>query len=212
VLFNPVDLSRFSPASEPPSSDCWQLLAAGTHYQPARVIDPLKTLKLLLDGGQRARLTIAGDLRWRGAQQEVERMISQLGVRQAVTLKPQFTSAQAVDLYREAHLLLHLKYHDPCPTVVIEALACGVPVIGSRSGGMPELVGDDGGELLDVPLSWEQVSPVDPAKIADSVKRVMRDHSTRSATARARAVRLFDAQRWVAEHARLFERLVAAPQ
>ena len=126
----------------------------------------------------------------------------------AVVLRPAFTQAEAVALYRGAHVLLHPKYHDPCPTVVIEALACGLPVVGSRSGGLPELVGNDGGSLIDVPLSWDAASPPDPARMAEAVIRLMTDWPAYHAAARIRAQRLFDAERWVAEHRQIFEQVL----
>ena len=33
-----------------------------------------------------------------------------------------------------------LKYKDPCPNSVIEAMSCGLPILYSNSGGLPELV------------------------------------------------------------------------
>lgn len=208
VLFNPVDLGEFSPAPRPPAVDEWRLLAAGTHYQPWRVLDPIEAARLLRDAGRKVRLTIAGELRWPNAQQEVASAIARAGLGDAVTLRGAFTQAEAVRLFHDAHVMLHPKYHDPCPTIVIEALACGVPVVGSRSGGMPELVGDDGGVLIDVPLSWDSPSSPAPSKLADAVTRSMREWPARHAAARARAERLFDAKRWVAGHARIFEEVV----
>ena len=55
----------------------------------------------------------------------------------------------------------------------IEAMACGVPVIGSASGGMPELVSAGAGELLDVPESWEQNYWPAPTAMVDAVERIM---------------------------------------
>ncbi len=65
----------------------------------------------------------------------------------------------APELYRAAHVVLHPKYKDPCPTVPIEAMACGVPVVGSRSGGTPELVSPDAGVLVDVEDVWTRDVP-----------------------------------------------------
>ncbi len=48
-------------------------------------------------------------------------------------------------VFRRAHVLLHTKVNDPCPTAVIEAMACGVPVAYAASGGTVELVGDEAG-------------------------------------------------------------------
>jgi glycosyltransferase involved in cell wall biosynthesis len=210
VLFNPVDLREFSPA--PPSGPvaCWHLLTAGTHYQPSRVLVPIEALRHLRETGCPAHLTVAGALRWPNADAEVRSAIDRLELTDAVTLRPAFSQAEAVDLYRSAHVLVHPKYHDPCPTVVIEALACGLPVIGSRSGGLPELVGEDGGELLAVPLSWDRPAAPDAKEIANAAMKVILNWPVRSRAARARAERLFDAERWVAEHRAIFEKLLAA--
>lgn len=207
VLFNPVDLREFTSGSHAMPIKTWRLLTAGTHYQPARVLGPIEALGHLRDAGCPAHLTVAGALRWPEAAAEVQAAIERLDLREAVTLRPAFNQVEAIALYHEAHMLIHAKYHDPCPTVVIEALACGLPVIGSRSGGMPELVGDDGGELIDVPLSWDQPAAPEPEQIANAVMRMIPNWPARSRAARARAERLFDAGQWVAEHRHIFESL-----
>lgn len=209
VLFNPVDLAVFTPAPVPPSRECWQLLTAGTHYQPWRVLVPIATLRHLRTLGHHARLTVAGDLCWPDARRKVQAAITEVGLGEVVTLRPAFTQQEAITLFQSAHVLLHPKYHDPCPTIVLEALACGLPVIGSRSGGLPELVGADGGALIEVPLDWEQAIAPDPVRMAEAIVHLMRDWPGRHAAARTRAEKLFDAERWVAEHRRIFEEVLA---
>ena len=53
-------------------------------------------------------------------------------------------------LLRGCDLYVHLAENDPCPNVVLEALASGLPVIFRNSGGTPELVGDCGVALDDI--------------------------------------------------------------
>ena len=74
---------------------------------------------------------------------------------------------------------------------------------------MPELVGDDGGELIEVPLSWDQPAVPEPEQMANAVMKMIPNWPVRSRAARARAERLFDAGQWVAEHRRIFEALIA---
>ena len=206
VLINPVDTAVFKPAPAP--LDSWRLLAAGTHYQPFRVIGALETLRVLLDAGHRATLTIAGELRWKNADAEVHEAVTRLRLAEWVTMRPAFTQEEAVRLYQASHILLHLKYHDPCPTVAIEALACGIPVVSSASGGMPEIVGPDGGEMLDVKCDWFRADYPPARAIAAAVARVMREWPQRSEAARARAERLFRKQDWADAHGAIFEGLL----
>ena len=74
---------------------------------------------------------------------------------------------------------------------------------------MPEIVGEDGGELIHVPLDWHEAKYPPPRRMAAAVARVMADWSTRSAAARVRAERLFRKETWVDAHAEIFAGLLA---
>ena len=50
---------------------------------------------------------------------------------------------ELAQLYSEADVLINPTYEDNFPTVNIEALACGTPVITYRTGGSPEAVRDE---------------------------------------------------------------------
>jgi len=207
VLPNCVDIDRFRPAGTPLPSEPWMLLAAGSHQQPARVVRAIEVVAELRRRGCDARLLVAGALDWRDAAADVTRAVRTLGVADAVDVLPPYTQREAPELFRRAHVLLHLKYKDPCPTVVIEALACGVPVVGTRSGGLPELVGDEAGILLEVPESWDQLHVPDAAAAADAVERILGDHARWRAAARRRAESRYACEPWVARHRAIFQRL-----
>lgn len=79
---------------------------------------------------------------------------------------------------RSCHVFLNLSEHDPCPNVVLEALASGLPVLYTYSGGVPELVGECG-------------FAVTPMIFRDRLDRVRRDRVRLSQMARDRAVSRF---------------------
>jgi len=208
VLWNPVDISRFAPAGNAPPMNTWQLLAIGTCHAFYRAQASLDCLAELLRRGVSARLTLAGELRWPNAAEEVNAYIARHGLRDHVALRSRFTQCDAPELYRAAHVVLHPKYKDPCPTVPIEAMACGVPVVGSRSGGTPELVSPDAGVLVDVEDVWTRDVPPDPAAMADAVCTIMNDHAAFSKSARKRARGFFDREKWCDRHREIFEMLL----
>jgi glycosyltransferase involved in cell wall biosynthesis len=206
VLWNPVDVKQFSPALTSPPMNVWELLAMGTNHAVYRVQASLDALAELIRRGFSVRLTIAGEFRWENGNREIGEIIDRLKLRDHVRLLPRFTQAEAPGIYRQAHVLIHPKYKDPCPTVPIEAMACGVPVVGSRSGGMPELVSSDAGRLVDVPDEWTRDHAPDPALVADAVVEIMKQHPAFSNAARARADAHFDSVKWVDRHAAIFQR------
>jgi glycosyltransferase involved in cell wall biosynthesis len=87
-------------------------------------------------------------------------------------------------------------------------MACGRPVVYSKSGGVPELVGDVAGVGVDAELSWEREIAPDPAALAEGVNGVRNTLATYSSAARARAVERFDVSRWLSRHREVFEGLV----
>ena len=53
-------------------------------------------------------------------------------------------SAKIADVLRSSHAMLHPAWNEPCSNAIIEAMACGLPVIYRDSGGNRELAGKYG--------------------------------------------------------------------
>lgn len=207
IACNCVDTGGFHPVARPENA-LWRLLTTGTHQQGNRVLRSLEALAELTRRGHSCTLTIAGRLQWPNAMREVRQQINRLGVEDRVELRGQFTQEEAPGMYQNADVLLHLKYADPCPTVVIEALSCGVPVIGSATGGMPELVSPETGVLIAVEKSWLRESWPSQGEIADAVEKIMACHEQFRHAARERALSKFGKEKWIEQHHRVFDELL----
>ena len=203
VLHNAVDTEAFAPAPRPERP--LTLILGGNQYQRYRYETALRTLALLPG----ARLVVTGELSWRpGAAAEGAALVDRLGLRGRVEHAGRYAQAEAPDVLRRGDLLLHTKVNDPCPSVVLEAMACGLPVVHSATGGTPELVGDAG---VGVPslATWEREEPPDPGELAAGIERVAADLAGYATRARSRAVERFDVRPWLERHRQIFESLLA---
>jgi len=201
ILPNAVDVRRFTPAPAPPP-DGPVLLLGGDQTQAYRLELALRTLAALVEREPDARLLVTGRL-----VSPLEPQLGELGLRDRVHLLGEYAQRDAPAIYRRAHLLLHTKVKDPCPTLVVEAMACGLPVVHPASGGTVELVGDEAGIGVPHPDTWERDEPPAPEALAEAVERVLADLPRYSAAARARAVERFALDPWLDRHAELFETL-----
>jgi glycosyltransferase involved in cell wall biosynthesis len=211
MMYNCVDTTRFTPG-DALVPDPLILLAAGTQQGHHRVRGLLETLRDLLRGGSRVRLLVAGAMTFEGGRALFDAMMDELGVTEAVEVLGPYARESAPDVFRRAHILLHPQYKDACPTTVLEALACGLPVVATDSGGLPELLGAGGevaGRLVPVPDTWDRQPAPDPVAMAGAVRAVAADLPRLSALARRRAVERFDERDWLAAHERLFRELLA---
>ncbi len=106
---------------------------------------------------------------------------------------------ELAELYSLATVFVNPTYEDNFPTVNLEALACGTPVITYRTGGSPEAVDEETGIV---------VEKGDINGMARAVATV--DKHTYSPQCRARALRFFDKDNCFEEYIRLYESLVNA--
>ncbi len=197
TLYHGVDLTRFDGTGR--SRDRMPtLLVVGRLSVSKGFDDAVDALARLAGQGLDVRLVIAGDGPERAA---LEAQVRDLGLADRVRFAGPLTHDGLLPLYRGAWLLLapsKVTAHgrrDGIPNVVIEAMAMGVPCVGTRATGVEEaIVPDETGALCDAG---------DPASLAAAIEPLLRSPEVlerMGAAARARARAEFDA-------ARNFERL-----
>jgi glycosyltransferase involved in cell wall biosynthesis len=114
-------------------------------------------------------------------------------------------SAELWEQYRRATIaVVPAIWPEPCPTVLLEAMAHGLPVIGSRIGGIPDLIEEGSSGLL--------VPPDDPARLAESMRVLLADRDLRhklAAGARERSLK-FDTEVVVPQIVDVYESTLGA--
>jgi len=116
---------------------------------------------------QRARLTLVGDGPEDGP---LRRLASDLGLAGCTTFAGRRTHADTLATMRSARVLVVPSViatdgdRDGTPNVILEAFACGTPVVASALAGIAEAVEPGGSGVL--------VPPGDPAALANAIARV----------------------------------------
>ncbi len=191
VLVNPVDTEKFKPRETLLSEEPFVIIMSGHHFESKERLDVSLEAMRRLSG---VKLLIIGNT------QEIpkENWIEIVG---------KFTQEEAPKLYRRAHILLHLKSLDPCPTIVLEALASGLPVVGLNNGGMPELVNAESGILLNSSEDFENFHYPTPDQITEAIIEVKSRLLEMSIAARKQSLK-FDKEIWLKRHEEIFNSLL----
>jgi glycosyltransferase involved in cell wall biosynthesis len=191
-VYHGVDLQRFDGAARARAAE--PLLLAVGRLAPAKGFDvAIEAIGRLQRGGRAARLVIVGEGPERA---RLESLARQQGVADRVTLTGALPQRDLVALYGGAWALLAPSRvlsngrRDGIPNVTIEAMAMGVPVVGTTAGGLDEAVthGDNGA----------LVASDDPEALAEAVERLIADPAAldrMGERARQTARATFDARR-----------------
>ena len=169
-IYNGLDLNRFkrngTAVIDPPL-----VLAVGRLVEKKGFRDLIVACDLLRKSGRRFRCMIVGKGELKG---ELEELVLQLGLGDVVDLPGPLPREALLDLYPKASV-----FAAPCvvgkdgnrdglPTVLIEAMALGVPVVATPVTGIPELVMHEKTGLI--------VPEHDPEALAGAIHRLLTTH------------------------------------
>lgn len=168
VVYPGVDQERFRPAPVPASR------MAGERGRPYVLCvagaDPTKNVETLVQAfGRLPRplqetydLVLAGDFRRRS---ELHELVGEVGIARQTVFPGVVSDEQLIELYRGATVLVFPSRYEGFGFPVLEAMACGCPVISSNASSLPEVAGE--AALL--------VEPWDILGFASLLERVLMD-------------------------------------
>lgn len=189
VIYNGIDTARFSPAPsrsdaraqiqvlvQARSADAVVLVFVGYSFRRKGLAQVIRAIAAL--GDERLELWVAGG----DDPAPYRRLALQLGVSERVRFLGH--RSDVVVLMQAADAFVMPTSYDPFPLVLLEALACGTPVITSRVAGVAELM-TDGRE------GYMVTDPFDTAELAGALGRLVeREAQWPELSAAARALTL----------------------
>lgn len=212
VIHNGINLADFRPQDEAdiatptPDAEPPLLLSASRLVEKKGFFDLLAAYQQLKERGQHFRGIIYGD---GPLEAEMAAQIKALGLDDHVTLAGLCTQQELRQMMPKATLFALTPFvtedgdRDGVPTVLAEAMACGVPVVSTTVAGIPELVTDGHNGLLAAP---HQIN-----EIADNLILLLNNENKRrqlGKAARNTIVQEFNLQNGVHQLAQLYRTAV----
>lgn len=152
-----VDMEHFHPCSKKNLDVPRILCTAALHDKRKNIPLILKAFAMLLKDGTRAVLQLAAE-----TTPETNRYLSSLvspDVLQSVEILPGVTYIDLPEYYSAAAVSVLSSVNETFGMTTIESLACGTPVVGTKSGAIPEVINDPRcGTLFDIDPDNESVS------------------------------------------------------
>jgi glycosyltransferase involved in cell wall biosynthesis len=166
TLYNGIDHTQFYPDG-PGCPNCYDvgqpyILHVSNYSQK-------KNPRGILEGFERMHQAVGAELLicgggWKESD-EVARLIDTLGITDVVTLAGYVPDEDLSKLYRDAQVFLYPSLHESFGLPIIEAMACGTPVVTSDIYAPPEIAGE----------AAVTCDPNSPAEIAAGIQSILED-------------------------------------
>jgi len=125
------------------------------------------------------------------AEGPVTRTLDRLDLGEAVRFVHGVSEERIVELYAEAEVAVVPSLYEGFSLPAIEAMACGVPLVATTGGALPEVVGSDGTTACLVP-------PADPGALASTLLELLADPARRNSIGAAGRERAVNRYSWTA--------------
>jgi phosphatidyl-myo-inositol dimannoside synthase len=151
LIPNGVDLRAFHPESEIPEKGPLHIICVARLIERKGQHHLIEAVKQLTDSNVDVMLNLVGT---GDSQSDYEKQVRDLGIQAHVRFVGYVPRAEIASYYKVGHVFVLPSYNEGMSLAVLEAMAAGLPVIVTRTGGTMELVEDGVNGLI---FDWADV-------------------------------------------------------
>ena len=145
VILNGIDINSFTTSSFDKREENKIITTASADIPLKGLKYLIKSLPKILDSFPKTTLTVIGKST---NNSEVSKLIEDLNLSDVITFRSGISEKEIVDLYHSSELAVIPSLYEGFGFGAGEAMACGVPLISTHSGGLKEVVGDAAIKIL----------------------------------------------------------------
>lgn len=143
IIHNGINFTYFYPSKKEKKSEAPLLGFVGNVIFVKQAYILPVVLKIVKKTYPSARLLVLGTMKG-DLEPYIKLKTWELGLMDSIDFVPAVAPENVADYMRKIDVLLLPSHNEGFPCVVVEAQACGIGVIGSANGGIPEAVGENG--------------------------------------------------------------------
>jgi glycosyltransferase involved in cell wall biosynthesis len=138
-VLNYVDVGREKIESKS-ESPCLHVLYLGHLGKAKGSFDLICAARTILSQVQGVVFDLVGQEHGIGEMKQLNTQVADAGLEQFIHIRAAVTGVEKINLFRSADIFVYPSYHEGMPMAVIEAMACGLPIIATQVGGLLDLV------------------------------------------------------------------------
>jgi len=141
-----VNIGQNADAEKSSTKSKMTLIFVGSIIKTKGIVELVEALPLVKEKYEAIELIVLGE---GNLTTSLKEKALQLGISENLCFKGSLPLNEVASYMRQADLLVLPSYREGVPNVLLESFACGTPVVATRVGGIPEIVTDDVGILVE---------------------------------------------------------------
>jgi glycosyltransferase involved in cell wall biosynthesis len=133
--------------------------------------DLVEAAKILKSTGEKAHIDIVGDDLREGERDALIKQAHEDELEDYLQIHTAAYGEDKLAFFRDADIFVYPSYHEGLPNAVMEAMACALPIVATKVGGIPDQVMDGENGIL--------VKPREPAQLAKALAKLSKDKALR---------------------------------